>query len=231
MFRFDTLVGFCQLATVVTEPMSEKRRRILDAALVRVSRYGFRRTSMEDIAGEAGISRAALYLDFRNKDEIFRTAAATLQDESLRRAEAEAAGERPLADRLIAVIEAKSLAFVELAFSSPHGGEILDETNRLCGDIVADAQRRFASLLTRLFTEGARRGEVDPKRVGLTPAGAADLLLKSLRGLKGSGRGVAEYRADAAALVRLFLSGMGASAGQRTAAPARGRSARVSARR
>lgn len=35
--------------------------------------YGFRRTSMEDIAKAAGMSRAALYLHFRNKEDIQRS--------------------------------------------------------------------------------------------------------------------------------------------------------------
>jgi len=188
--------------------LSDKQKRIVDAALVRVARYGLRRTSMEDIASEAGISRAALYLDFRNKDEIVRTAAETLQEESLRRAESHATSEGPLADRLVAAIEAKSLAFVELTLASPHGGEILDETNRLCGEIVAAAQRRFRDLLTRVLTTAARRGEIDPGRVGLTAATAAELLLRGLHGLKGSASAVDEYRADLAALVRVFLAAM-----------------------
>ena len=59
------------------------RERILGAAFVRFARYGFRRTSMEDIAGEAGVSRAALYLQFRNKEEIFKSLAQDLQDRAL----------------------------------------------------------------------------------------------------------------------------------------------------
>src|SRR5215470_6582979 len=91
------------------------RERILQAAFVRFSGYGFRRTSMEDIAGEAGVSRAALYLQFRNKEEIFRSLAEALHDEALAGAAAALNGDQPLAERLLAAVEAKTLRFVEIA--------------------------------------------------------------------------------------------------------------------
>jgi AcrR family transcriptional regulator len=43
---------------------------ILDAASILYRRYGYRKTTMEDIAEEAGISRATIYLYFHGKDEI-----------------------------------------------------------------------------------------------------------------------------------------------------------------
>jgi AcrR family transcriptional regulator len=50
---------------------SEKREQVIAAASVVFLRYGRVRTTMNDIAAEAGISRPALYLIFPQKDEIF----------------------------------------------------------------------------------------------------------------------------------------------------------------
>ena len=49
-----------------------KQQAILEAAWMAFSTYGFRKTSMDDIAKGAGMSRPALYLHFKNKDAIFR---------------------------------------------------------------------------------------------------------------------------------------------------------------
>jgi len=46
------------------------RDRLYEAALACFGRDGIRRTSMDDIAGEAGISRPSLYTYFASKDEI-----------------------------------------------------------------------------------------------------------------------------------------------------------------
>jgi AcrR family transcriptional regulator len=182
--------------------------RILKAAFARFSRYGFRRTSMEDIASEAGVSRAALYLQFKNKEEIFRTLACGLQESALARATAEAKSDRPFAERLCAAIEAKTIEFVEIAYGSPHGAELMDETNRSCGDVVADARERFLDLLVRFFRRAADDGEIDLSRAGLKPASAAALIHGSIQGLKGVGVSVDQYRANVAALVRVFAAGL-----------------------
>lgn len=46
------------------------RERILDAAHSLVSRVGFRRTTFEDIASKAGVSRQTLYRHFGSKDDL-----------------------------------------------------------------------------------------------------------------------------------------------------------------
>jgi Transcriptional regulator len=54
---------------------SERRREaILNAAISIFSRYGFKKTSLEDIADAAGISKQGLYLYFKGKEDIFRAA-------------------------------------------------------------------------------------------------------------------------------------------------------------
>jgi TetR/AcrR family transcriptional regulator, regulator of autoinduction and epiphytic fitness len=47
---------------------------LLDAAVGVFARFGFRKTSMDDVARAAGISRQGLYLSFANKEELFRRA-------------------------------------------------------------------------------------------------------------------------------------------------------------
>jgi AcrR family transcriptional regulator len=188
------------------------RERILKAAFERFSHYGFRRTSMEDIAGQAGISRAALYLQFRNKEEIFRSLSQELHDEALARAAAALDTDQALEERLCAAVEAKSLRFLEIAHGSPHGSELMDESNRICGDLPAESQKRFQEIVTRVFRRADRTKEIDLARGGLTATDTADLFVSAVAGLKGPGVTVAVYRKRVAALVRLFLAGLGGSA-------------------
>lgn len=47
------------------------REAILDAAGVLLGRYGYHKTTMDDLATQAGIARRTLYLHFRCKDDIF----------------------------------------------------------------------------------------------------------------------------------------------------------------
>lgn len=54
-----------------TSPKSEKTRKtLLEAALARFGEDGFEKTTMRDIAKEAGLSLGAFYYYFKSKDEI-----------------------------------------------------------------------------------------------------------------------------------------------------------------
>lgn len=49
----------------------ERRTAILDAALTAFSRRGYHETSLDDVAGEAGVSKALIYEHFASKQELY----------------------------------------------------------------------------------------------------------------------------------------------------------------
>ncbi len=49
----------------------ERLQQILDAAVARIVRHGYDKTTMGDVADEAGVSRGTLYNYFKGKDELF----------------------------------------------------------------------------------------------------------------------------------------------------------------
>jgi AcrR family transcriptional regulator len=59
------------MAIGVRERDATRRRVILDAALACFLQYGYAKTSLDDIAQRAGISRPLLYRKFKNKEDIF----------------------------------------------------------------------------------------------------------------------------------------------------------------
>src|SRR3954462_13040389 len=60
-----------------------RRRELLEAALGVFLRYGFRKTSMEEVARAARLSRQALYLHFANKESLFQAALRQVLETSL----------------------------------------------------------------------------------------------------------------------------------------------------
>ena len=112
---------------------------------------------------------------------------------------------------------------------SPHGSELLDENNRLCGDLAADSERRFQAVLTRVVRRAAQRRELDLAAAGVSAADAAQLLMRSVSGLKGPGVTVDTYRARLAALVRIFVAGLGGRSGAAPQRPRRSPRPRVTA--
>src|SRR3954447_16629964 len=62
------------MASIASTADNARRERVLAVALEVFGRYGFRKTSMDEIARSADISRQGLYLHFANKDALFRAA-------------------------------------------------------------------------------------------------------------------------------------------------------------
>jgi AcrR family transcriptional regulator len=52
---------------------AEIRRRIIDAAYGCFWRSGFRRTSVDKIAEQAGVTKRTIYSYFRSKDDLLAT--------------------------------------------------------------------------------------------------------------------------------------------------------------
>jgi AcrR family transcriptional regulator len=186
--------------------------RILAAAFTCFSRYGYKRVSLETIAQEAGISRAALYLSFRNKEDLFRALARQILEEAQQAAAAAAARDAPLAEKLHAVLDAKLGCVYERVHDSPHAAEILDENSRLSGDLMDEFRRRFLRLLRACFADADASGEIDLRRAGLDASEAAELLADAAKGLeRPTAGGTADprrFRARTQRLARLFVSGL-----------------------
>ncbi len=194
----------------MSDGLDRRRAAILDAAYAAFARYGYRRTSMEQIARGTGASRASLYLHFANKEEIFRALCERVHGEALDAAEAALESEAPLASRLEDALVAKVGRLLDVVADSPHGEEIVDESSRLCGDIVLASSERFQKRFATALAAAARAGEIHLSGAGLTAPSAAQLLRLAATGLKSEAGNAREVRKRTRKLVRIFLAGLDA---------------------
>jgi len=133
-------------------------KRVFASALTLFGRHGFQRTSMANIAREAGIARATLYLRFPDKRALFNVLASSLVDEALVRAEAAWLPDASLSENIAATLLAKDLGFFHILNSTPHGAELLELDAELTAPHVARLDAGFAALLTERGREAAQEG-------------------------------------------------------------------------
>lgn len=183
----------------------DKRHKILGAAFDRFAAYGFRRTSMEDIARAAGMSRPALYLYFRNKEDVYRSLVqGYFERASAQMQAALAAQNAPLEDTLLAAFRAKDTEAMEVILTSEHGAELLDAGTTSCAECVQAGEALLRQHLVDWLARGAADGWLNGDMVTRDPAPLAGAIMAALKGLKSPPVDPLSYRRDQAQLARLF---------------------------
>ncbi|MBS2012157.1 MAG: TetR/AcrR family transcriptional regulator [Deltaproteobacteria bacterium] len=183
----------------------DKRRRIVEAATSLFNRYGFKRTSVDLLAAEAGVAKPTVYAYFDDKEEIFRAVVEHVAAELLAAAEEASRARAPIAERLAAMLSAKFTRYWELVHASPHAQELIDSQGRLGAEIVQRSDRAYLKLLVSVI-EGS--DELDPRTVGLSPQAAATLLLRAASGAAYDATSTASHAKHLAEIVRVVVSGM-----------------------
>lgn len=189
-----------QIEDIAADP---KRVRILDGAMKVFLAYGFSRTTMDDIARAADMSRPALYLQFKNKTEIFRAIAMMVLSRSAAAAKVALAGDGAFSERMMRAIDEAFIAMMGAVVTSPHGAELLDMKSSL-GDLVVCWRDGLGEHIAAAIQGEAARNGVDLAARGLSTQLLADMLLDGLEGMKARISDPEGQRQAAAALIRVI---------------------------
>jgi AcrR family transcriptional regulator len=144
--------------------MNEKRRRILAAARQRFRRYGVRKTTMQEIARDAGVAVGTLYLYFEDKDDLVVAGAEEFVARHRRQAEEILAGSGSAGERLRQYLVARFRAAEETRRSSRHAAELARAVLRVKPDRLWEEAALMEETIARLLRLGVEAGEftIDP---------------------------------------------------------------------
>lgn len=135
--------------------------RLVAAAEARFRRFGYRRTTIDDITGGAGTGKGSLYLHFESKQAIYMAVVEASLERFVGRASRLLDGPGTVPERLRSLVELtiEHYGQDELLHASLFGAASLVD-----GDVsrmAADFQRaRIRSLLRELLAIGQREGTV-----------------------------------------------------------------------
>lgn len=146
--------------------MSDRRDDLLAAAARRFVAVGIRKTTMEDVAAEAGAGKATLYRYFDNKDAVVDA----LLAREAQRFVAEVSAAVDEHEHASARIEGAFVAGVRFFVDHPmltkgrdeEPGELLPRIQATSGPVVMGALELYADLIAEGIEEGELR-RVDPR--------------------------------------------------------------------
>jgi AcrR family transcriptional regulator len=113
------------------EPIKERRdirrKEILAAALECFIQYGLQKTTFEDVAGKAGVSRSLIYAYFEDKKHLFLSVVKDVLDEQRQKTDAVLKALLGDEEKFLEVLDLWGVQLYAKGAASPHGGELLDE--------------------------------------------------------------------------------------------------------
>lgn len=163
------------------------KTRILDATMLVFRRHGFRRSSIEQVAEAAGLTRQALYHHFESREALFRAVIERVHENAIA-AEQAAIGRAEqdggtLADVLVAGMTARMTTVIASFDGSPHIEELYSEHLVQARDLYQKYSAVYAERLVATVTRTARRLQLALPQ-GLSPAEFARLVEMAVHGSK-----------------------------------------------
>jgi AcrR family transcriptional regulator len=156
------------------ETGTQRREQILDAAVGVFGKFGFKKTSVDDLAGAAGISKQGLYLHFSSKEEVFLAGLQKYLDDGLSLVQQELI--RPdstLFDRLVGAMDAWFGR--HLAFFTPESFDVIEASKVLAADRLKEYESALQAKLTKALAGSA---EFKATKNVCTPKEVTEVLLR-----------------------------------------------------
>ncbi len=200
-------------APVKTASDPERRCRVLSAAEKLFRHYGIGKTTIGDVAREAGIGVGSVYLEFSSKDEIVSELATARHDRVLG-AMREASQRGSFAERLARALEARIRALFELSREGAHSCDLVACPSNAVKAVNGHFREEELAFVASLLEAGTRAGELEVS----DPAGTAELLQRAHASFSPPGlfeRPEAEALERVRAMNELLLRGLVARDGGR----------------
>jgi AcrR family transcriptional regulator len=184
---------------------SSKPNAIVLAALELFTRYGYRKTSIDNIAQAAQVAKRTVYLHFESKAAVFLAILEYLGDRVRQRcATAESAGGTAV-DRLTGLLDAFFGLGFDLFSKSEHMPELEEAFSKLARTRIGSLNAEYREQLVRFLRSLQKTGEIGGPPRGLTVERLVAILIRSAEGAKHDAKVLGDRKALERSLRELAL--------------------------
>lgn len=184
-------------------PVADSRRAaLLDAALGVFARFGFRKTSMDEVARAAQFSRQGLYLHFANKEELFRATVQHALETSLAGASQALAKDGALEERLVNGFDEWIGRYI--GRFAADAADLMEAADNLASILISEYEKHFIEAVVTLLREEGLAAAY--KHAGITARQLAETLCSTARGLKHHCETRDEFLAEFTVAVRIMAA-------------------------
>lgn len=160
--------------------MLDREKNILNAAKTVFSQYGIKRTTMNDIAEHANISRQTLYNSFENKEAIFKAIIKLYAEETLNALHAHSDTSNDLSAGLDLVFHYLAFIPFDIIHGTPHGADVIEGIGNTAADELKQANDAFCKAIAEML----KPHEKHLKKSGTTTESLGELIAYAAIGMK-----------------------------------------------
>ena len=172
------------METAILDKEESRRAHVIAIAFDVVTRYGFKRTTMDDLAKAAGMSRPALYLLYKNKTDIYR--ACLVDFIKVTQGYVSACFEvpsSPIEQTTNALIVGIILPMRKI-LDTPHGAELLEMKDIVAEDLAHQWIRMLETELEKGLSKAVASGKIALPNETVTTAQIAGFMADAAEGIK-----------------------------------------------
>jgi AcrR family transcriptional regulator len=188
--------------------IEDKKYQILQASLEVFGSYGYKKTSMQDIADTLGISRPALYQYYKNKEAVFLA----LVEYTLKLGEQAAIkGFSRSTDNfeclLHGVKDMEQVLFGPI-FLKPNGKELLTLSKKLAPELMQNFEVQLFDKVVCVLEKALIQQEIDLTKLNIEVPNVARVILLGIDGIKNASNSLEELDQQLNLFLTVFWKGL-----------------------
>jgi TetR/AcrR family transcriptional regulator len=160
--------------------LQEKIDAILSASQKRFGRYGLSKTTMNEIAGDTGMSKASLYYYFKDKEGIFMAVNNKEQDDFVKKMKNAISADTEAKYMLTDYTKSRIILLQKLLTLGKFSNESYLEVKPMIRKCTSDFKKTEISLVADILKSGVKRKEFFITDI----QASAELFIDILRGLR-----------------------------------------------
>lgn len=137
-----------------------KKKQILEAAKQVFGKYGFTKTTLDDVANAVGMKKASLYYYYSSKEDLFKDVVKSETDELIKELEENIFKLSSLTEQLISFVKIRIDYLHKLINLHNLAASIIIEVRPICESLYREFSDKQVEIVSKILSDGIKNHQV-----------------------------------------------------------------------
>ncbi len=144
--------------TEITQDL--KKKQILEAAKQVFGKYGFTKTTLDDVANSVGMKKASLYYYYSSKEDLFRDVVKSETDELIKQLEEQIFKLNSVSEQLTSFVKIRIDYLHKLINLHNLAASIIIEVRPICENLYREFSDKQTEIVARILSDGIKNKQI-----------------------------------------------------------------------